>query len=368
MAYQRVGTPIFYVCTLSWLKSIGELIYVGNSLDSSPDKETKTMQLIGLNPSRMYFHNLSSPNNENDTIIYKIPNVYSNQAGFQNLSYPQQNWCAILGHNLHSANCSFNGAQEAESPWTGLARDSYVNWVNESTVVPYNGWTLTRGNNANFESNAIQFRFDARGDADETAFGTYSTSTLNIGSIGYGNYYKMHNHPDLKITMERQYDGVKSTDTLGGSTLTNSNWNTPSRWGSYRAWGLYKNPTHKLNQMKIETSGRRVWNLKFSYIDAENIFPMLSQLSAYESTSATGEVNTDTSTWHNDETLNRSNNFYSQVIHKTNGGHLPFIFPPDSENKNRDSFAIAKLDMNSFKFTQSAYNVYDISLKIREVW
>ena len=40
----------------------------------------------------------------------------------------------------------------------------------------------------------------------------------------------------------------------------------------------------------------------------------------------------------------------------------------DSENKNPDSFAIAKLDMNSFKFTQSAYNVYDISLKIREVW
>ena len=61
-------------------------------------------------------------------------------------------------------------------------------------------------------------------------------------------------------------------------------------------------------------------------------------------------------------------NFFSQVIHKTNGGQLPFIFQPDSSYANPDGFAICKLDMKEFKFEQVANGVYNIKLKIREVW
>ena len=59
-------------------------------------------------------------------------------------------------------------------------------------------------------------------------------------------------------------------------------------------------------------------------------------------------------------------NFYSQVIHKTNGGQLPFIFQPDSGDNTQ--FAICKFDMNSFQFKQVANGVYNVKLKIREVW
>ena len=62
------------------------------------------------------------------------------------------------------------------------------------------------------------------------------------------------------------------------------------------------------------------------------------------------------------------NSFYNQVIHKTNGGQLPFIFQPDKNNNNSDSFAICKFDMDSFEFDQVANGVYNIKLKIREVW
>ena len=63
-------------------------------------------------------------------------------------------------------------------------------------------------------------------------------------------------------------------------------------------------------------------------------------------------------------------NFFSQVWHKTNSGVLPFIFQPDggSDNPHPDSFAICKFKNNSLKATQSAFNVYDISLTIEEVW
>ena len=60
--------------------------------------------------------------------------------------------------------------------------------------------------------------------------------------------------------------------------------------------------------------------------------------------------------------------FFSQVWHKTNGGQLPFIFQPDNENKNTDQFAICRFKENSLKVTQAAPNVYNISLKIEEVW
>ena len=67
--------------------------------------------------------------------------------------------------------------------------------------------------------------------------------------------------------------------------------------------------------------------------------------------------------------------FIVRLFTRTNGGQLPFIFQPDGGggvagqgNFNPDQFAICKFDMKSFKFKQSAYGVYDVSLKIREVW
>jgi len=47
---------------------------------------------------------------------------------------------------------------------------------------------------------------------------------------------------------------------------------------------------------------------------------------------------------------------------------LPFIFQADKDNSNPDQFAICRFVNNSLKATQSAFNVYDISLKIEEVW
>ena len=45
---------------------------------------------------------------------------------------------------------------------------------------------------------------------------------------------------------------------------------------------------------------------------------------------------------------------------------IPFIFQPDSNN--RDEFYICRFDQDSLKVSQSAFKVYDVSLKIVEAW
>ena len=66
--------------------------------------------------------------------------------------------------------------------------------------------------------------------------------------------------------------------------------------------------------------------------------------------------------------LLNDDNFFSQVWSKTLGPTLPFIFQPNKDNANPDGFAIARFKENSLKATQTAHNVYDISLKIEEVF
>ena len=57
--------------------------------------------------------------------------------------------------------------------------------------------------------------------------------------------------------------------------------------------------------------------------------------------------------------------FMSEVLKKTRGSMLPFIFQP---NTDENLFAICKFDQKSFSFQQTAPNLYSVKMKIREVW
>ena len=66
-------------------------------------------------------------------------------------------------------------------------------------------------------------------------------------------------------------------------------------------------------------------------------------------------------------TLDDDDSFHAQVLNKIGNGQR-FIFQPDNTNNNPDQFAICQLDQDSLDIKQVANGVYDISLKIREVW
>ena len=63
-----------------------------------------------------------------------------------------------------------------------------------------------------------------------------------------------------------------------------------------------------------------------------------------------------------------NDNSFNFVLNCTLGGTLPFIFQPDNNVSNPSDFAICVLDGNSFSMERSAFNVYDIDMKIKEVW
>ena len=150
----------------------------------------------------------------------------------------------------------------------------------------------------------------------------------------------------------KDYSGSKTIQTLGGSTLTNSNYTSPAKWGNAGAWELYKGTPQNQN---FSYSGRRIWNLSFSFMANTDLFAKYNSLNKLIDNDETEDDN---------ETLLTSNNFYSQVIHKT-AGNLPFIFQPDN---TINDYAICRFDQKSFQFTQTAPSLYSVKTKIIESW
>ena len=192
----------------------------------------------------------------------------------------------------------------------------------------------------------------------------------------------MPHSPDLNLKLSYEYDGVKTTQTKGGATLSNASYIKPPMWGARGAWELGNNSAALASR-----SGRRVWDLSFSYLSDSDVFGSNQSLSQWVAAGGTDDAPDYrpiyTSEGYEDADLHQSgagsvwafnyniltdDNFYSNVIHRTNGGQLPFIFQPDKSNFNPDQFAIARFDMNSFRYEQVANNVYNVKLKIRECW
>tara|TARA_Y100000310_G_C20379991_1_gene667626 strand:- start:40 stop:786 length:747 start_codon:yes stop_codon:yes gene_type:complete len=184
-----------------------------------------------------------------------------------------------------------------------------------------------------------------------------------VGSVIIGTYYDMPHSPELKLTMTREMDGVKRIRTKGGSDLVNHKYIKPPLWGVYAPWGLAGGGNQKLAR-----AGRRTWNLSFNYLSDRDLFGANQYLGRLEWGGQKDIVDDEDYGYGEYYGYNvlTDDNFYSQVIHKTNGGQLPFVFQPDSNDNT--NFAICKFDMNKFQFKQVANGVYNMKLKIREVW
>jgi hypothetical protein len=170
----------------------------------------------------------------------------------------------------------------------------------------------------------------------------------------------MPHSPDLNLKMSIEMDGVKNIKTKGGASLTDIIYTKPQDWGDRGAWQLGSNEAGQgISNLR---NGRRVWDLSFSYLSDTDVMPVVAA-----TTNLGAGDNEDTSN-PSENTLLDGTDFFSQVINKTMGGHLPFIFQPDKDNDNPDQFAICRFDMKSFTYEQVANNVYNVKLKIRECW
>ena len=63
-----------------------------------------------------------------------------------------------------------------------------------------------------------------------------------------------------------------------------------------------------------------------------------------------------------------SDTFYSKVFVPTFGMKLPFIMQIDKDNNSPDNFVIVRAVQNSITLRQTAPNLYQVKLKLRETW
>ena len=365
MARQNVGNPKFYIDYLSYWKAKGNIESVTYGDADSPEK------LIGLNPSdyiygtQIYPHNIEIDLRQSLYIPTESDDKFF--MGFFGHNYEDTDVESIVLSLYNSGGSEvYNvGGEQAAS----ITINEICNWGNWDTT-RYNGWSMGEWTGGDWDDfNKLVFAID-RDNTEE--------SINALGSIAFGYAYQMPHSPNLELTMTREYDGVQEQETIGGASLTQINYHSAANWVGQPAWELFTEEVETLiDEGMIEyrdsAKGRRIWNLKFSYIGGDDILPLNQNIWAYNpsdsDTNSLADYDDDDFTDGNFiSDIRRDSSFIGVVMEKTIGGALPFIFQPDGNNNSPDQFAICKLDQSSFKFKQVAHNVYDISLKIREVW
>ena len=247
----------------------------------------------------------------------------------------------------------------------------------------------------------------------------YNASYL-FGGFTMGHTYTMPHSPDLSLSFEIEYDGYDQVQTLGGSTLTKVNYHSAPLWaGALNPWEVFHTPRSNsvypenhggwINPDTYQTEffnesfrrkGRRTWALKFSYLKKEDLFSsnhstnrhynnlgnvidaLQDELAENEDLNVQNYVedgvynvvdlveaiqNYGWTDWAFQYNMLTDDSFESRVLNFIGTGQR-FIFQPDSNSKQPSDFAICVLDQDSLKASQVANGVYNISMKIREVW
>ena len=324
MAYQNVGKPRFYIDIPTYLNSIGA--DYGEGFDKS---------LFTLNPiTPVKFLEESIGGSQ----------ILDLGFSFNQLCNPNKFYFSMINHNIEYEELinSFDLAQIGN-------KEEILNFSETYNI----GTSIMIG--------------DINPNDDNLKFGhMYLSEDKFAGSVSLGSYYDMNESADLDLTMEIEFDGYNSVQTMSGSTLTNVRYSGSPFWND-KDGNKVECFSVGESQGIFKRNGRRNWNLKFSYISDVNLFSSNYMANDYLENSTDYNSNDITSEGNNFEyTLNNDDSFIAQVLNKVGNGDK-FIFQPDNTNSNPDQFAICVLDQDSLSIKQVAYKVYDISLKIREV-
>ena len=368
MAYQNVGsTPRFYINALEWISTNG----------------VQKINPIFFTNVDVKDYDTSGFDGDADEATYDagipLSRIIGNKAFF-----------AYLGHNFKTAGVSIRHQEtESEDYTSALQEVPIVNaefWEvggSYNMYADYDGFSMHYAKFTGLDDNNFTLRWDRYSGADNV---DGYNAQIKLGSIVIGNYYDMP-QPELKLTMSREMDGVKRIRTLGGSDLVHHKYLKSPLWGNLPPWELDAYAANPTNVAYYAPSrvGRRVWSMSFNYMSGADLFGPNESLGGFWATNLPGwafgqqglnpegvyDTDDIVSSGMNYNILT-DDNFFSQVIHRLNGGQNRFIFNPagggTSPDNSPQNFAICKLDMKSFKFDQISPGLYRVKLKIREVW
>ena len=263
-----------------------------------------------------------------------------------------------------------------------------------NTVCWNDGFSALKLNDANYGNEGFRVIFKSggipAGNLPEwfTLEEGLAEGDFNIGSILWGKYFEFPQNCNLDTTLQYDY-GTKIKENIAGKSISTGKWNKVDSWynnstGGTEPFGLrHPSPPEDEditdaynNSYDIEDdvndtadsfrrkSGRRVWTISFDSLAPEYVMnqnPMMNS-QGWDSNFDNYSVDSDgiTSTYNIDNGLD----FYTDVVHKTNGGSIPMVMQIDKNDPSTQNFAIVK--MSKYTITQKTPNLYNISLTLEE--
>ena len=182
-----------------------------------------------------------------------------------------------------------------------------------------------------------------------------------MGGITYGWHYTMPHSANLEYKYSVEYDGVDVTQTKGGNTLYNKRHTTGASYVDYPPYQIFRQHPSGLDHPEAN-SGRKVWDLTFSYIsetDYQQDYSSGNSMWKWSDVEEGGGNDNVAGGW-----SGIRNDFTSRVLFGTQG-YLPFVFQPDSE---KDYYTVCSFDQGSFSCTQQAPDLWQFSCKIKETF
>ena len=336
MSYGRFGTPKIYVDNLNWLLSLGKNDISNFSFTSSGSvalaSGSSVPEMFDMKPSNLQ---TISCNGASDDLFISI------DTGITSDDRVDNNFIAILGHNLHQAGASFRIQQSDSSNFVpNYNAESNTEIVNAVFSSPYfrpnkNGWSLaTFADNTASSANNRYWRINIIPSSS-----TYS-SDIKIGAILMGETISLPHSPDLEISKTFSYEGVTRQTSTGGQTYANAQYLSGANW--------FLDPFNlstDTSPNSLRKTGRQLIDMKFSYLTDTDVYP---------------------ETLYSDIGIIGGNDFVTNMINKTHGGMFPFIFQYDNTlTDGQDSFLWCRLN-NEPKFQQVAQRIWNTSIELIE--
>ena len=324
-----------------------------------------------INPENFVYHSNSDQHNfVHNLNCYVQANDINGNFGYQNAGeLIPQNEIINIDYNDSSHYLNFSGIEKSGFTLTGCQFDD----TKYTELLSYGGNEHLSGD-AHTGIDNFYLKFLAEGINNDGYYSDQYTADFYLNCITLGHTYTMTQSANLDLTMEIEFDGFDQKDSIGGSTFTNIRYTGQPLWGGVmNPWELNSN-----GSFGGARNGRRLWSLKFSYLDQKDVFSSNymgnSYISEHQNSSDWDQYDADdyyTTGSGTPGALKYSifddDSISAKLLNWIGNGER-FIFQSDSLANQPSDFAICTLDQDSMKIKQTAHRTYDISMKIREVW
>lgn len=288
------------------------------------------------------------------------------------------NYLMLLGHTFKSSSTFFSVRFKKDNAYIAQLSNYTITGQSNNSIETKNllGTEYDVFDNIDYDYVPIVIEWDINSDAggntlqsayDEIVVKCWNETgdAISFSGISIGNHYDFPYSPDLGINKTISYDSVTFESGFGKTYSSNYGSSKPfNPFVSVYSDTIEGTPYTDLATMDSPQdyipSGRRSYELAYSYISKDSAGQ--NYLYPRDMNNPQDMANLDLDKYYDSS----KNNFYTSVINKTMGTHIPFIFSLNGSNSNE--LMLARFKDNNFNFNEVAPNVHNVSFGIREVW